>query len=147
MRDHSSWAPCGIEMLIRSIFKCWFWISLHQGMLSILCFRIQDYMLSLMNEVDPCLLFLLCVLYEMQNQILQYYIFLMWLANFSKVISNHLAFTRLIFVGKEFWQTCQVRFFIFAGTFKFQLFFPKGFKLSTSEGLGYWDCCLFCKNM
>ena len=28
-------------------------------------------MLSLMNEVDPCLLLLLCVLYEMQNQIFQ----------------------------------------------------------------------------
>ena len=35
-------------------------------MLSILCSRIQDYMLSLMNEVNPCLLLPLCVLYEMQ---------------------------------------------------------------------------------
>ena len=29
-------------------------------------------MLSLMNVVDPCLLRLLCVLYEMQNQIFQH---------------------------------------------------------------------------
>ena len=29
-------------------------------------------MLSLMNVVDPCLLRLLCVLYEMQNRILQH---------------------------------------------------------------------------
>ena len=43
-------------------------------MLSILCSRIQDYMLSLMNELDPCLLLPLCVLYEMQNQIFQHLI-------------------------------------------------------------------------
>ena len=42
-------------------------------MLSILCSRIQDYMLSLMNEVDLWLLLLLCVLYEMQNQIFQHH--------------------------------------------------------------------------
>jgi len=71
LRDHSSRVPCGIEMLIRGILKSCFWISFHQGMLSILCFRIQSYMLSLMNEVDPYLLLLLCVLYEMQNQIFQ----------------------------------------------------------------------------
>ena len=58
-------------MKIKGILKSWFWISLHQGMLSIICSRIQGYMLSLMNEVDPCLLLLLCVLYEMQNQIFQ----------------------------------------------------------------------------
>ena len=58
-------------MLIKGILKSWFWISLHQGTLSILCSRIQGYMLSLMNEVDPCLLLLLYVLYEMQNQIFQ----------------------------------------------------------------------------
>ena len=40
-------------------------------MLSILCSRIQGYMLSLMNEVDLGLLLPLCVLYEMQNQIFQ----------------------------------------------------------------------------
>ena len=40
-------------------------------MLSIFCSRIQGYMLSLMNEVDLCLLLSLCVLYEIQNQIFQ----------------------------------------------------------------------------
>ena len=71
LRDHSSWAPCGIEMKIKGILKSWFWISQHQGTLSILCSRIQGYMLSLMNEVNPWLLLLLCVLYEMQNYIFQ----------------------------------------------------------------------------
>ena len=47
-------------------------MSLQQGTLSILCSRIQGYMLSLMNEVDPCLLLPLCVLYEMQNQFFQH---------------------------------------------------------------------------
>ena len=28
-------------------------------------------MLSIMNEIDPCLLLLLCILYEIQNQIYQ----------------------------------------------------------------------------
>ena len=41
-------------MLIKGILKSWFWISLHQGTLSIFCSRIQGYMLSLMNEVNPC---------------------------------------------------------------------------------------------
>ena len=59
-------------MMIKGILKSWFWISPHQGMLSILCSRIQDYMLSLMNEVDLCLLLLLCVLHDMQNQIFQH---------------------------------------------------------------------------
>ena len=71
LRDHTSWAPCGIEMKIKDILKSWFWISLHQGTLSILCSKIQGYMLSLMNEVYPCLLLSLCALYEMQNQIFQ----------------------------------------------------------------------------
>ena len=71
LRDHTSWAPYGIEMKIKGILKYWFWISLYQGTLSILCSRIQGYMLSLMNEADPCLLLLLCILYEMQNQIYQ----------------------------------------------------------------------------
>ena len=34
--------------------QVFFWISLHQGTLSVLCFRIQGYMFSLMNEVDSC---------------------------------------------------------------------------------------------
>ena len=71
LRDHTSWAPCGIRMKIRGILKSWFWFSLHQGMLSILCSKIQGYMLSFMNEVDLWLLLPLCVLYEMQNQIFQ----------------------------------------------------------------------------
>ena len=71
LRDHSSWAPCGIEMKIKGILKSWFWISQHQGTLSFLCSRIQGYMLSLMNEVNPWLLLPLCVLYEMQNYIFQ----------------------------------------------------------------------------
>ena len=71
-REHPYWAPCGIEMKIKGIFKSWFWISLHQGMLSILYSRIQGYILSFMNEVDPCLLLPRCVLYEMQNQIFQH---------------------------------------------------------------------------
>ena len=72
LRDHTSWAPCGIEMKVKGILKSWFWISLHQGTLFILCSRIQGYMLSLMNKVDLCLLLPLCVLYEMQNQIFQH---------------------------------------------------------------------------
>ena len=71
LRDHTSWAQCGIEMKIKGILKFWFWFSLHQGMLFILCSRIQGCMLSLMNKVDPWLLLPLCVLYEMQNQIFQ----------------------------------------------------------------------------
>ena len=55
LRDHTSWAPCGIEIKIKGVLKSWFWISLHQGTLSILCSRIQGYKLSIMNEVDPCL--------------------------------------------------------------------------------------------
>ena len=58
-------------MLIRGILKSYFLISLHQGTLSILCSIIQGYMLSLMNEVDPCSLLPLRVLYEMKNQIFQ----------------------------------------------------------------------------
>ena len=41
-------------------------------MLSILCSRIQGYMLSLLNEVDPWLLLPLRIFYEMQNQIFQH---------------------------------------------------------------------------
>ena len=87
LRDHSSRAPCEIEMLIRGILKSWFWISLHQGTLSILCFRIQGYMLSLMNKIDSYLLLPLCV--EMQNHIFQHLVlewssisclYIMWLS-------------------------------------------------------------------
>ena len=57
LRDHSSWAPCGIGMkiegILKSFFFIFFFILLHQGMLSLPYSRIQDYMLSLMNEVDP----------------------------------------------------------------------------------------------
>ena len=72
LRDHFSRVPCGIGILIRGILKSCFWISLHQGTLSILCSKIQGYMLSIMNEVDLWLLLLLCVLYEIQNQIFQH---------------------------------------------------------------------------
>ena len=72
LRDHTSWAACGIEMKIKGILKFWLWISLHQGTLSILYSRIQGYMLSFMNKVDPCLLLPLCVLYDIQNQIFQH---------------------------------------------------------------------------
>ena len=71
LRDHTSWAPCRIEMKIKGILKFWFWFSRHQGTLSTLCSRIQSYMLSFMNEVDLWLLLPLCVLYEIQNQIFQ----------------------------------------------------------------------------
>ena len=57
LRDHSSWATCGIGMKIEGILKFCFWILLPQGTFSLLCSRIQDYMLSLMNEVDPCVTF------------------------------------------------------------------------------------------
>ena len=58
-------------MMIKGILKSWCWISQYQGTFSILCSRIQGYMLSLLNEVDSYLLLLLCVLYDMQNQFLQ----------------------------------------------------------------------------
>ena len=54
MRDHLSWELCGIGMKIEGIPKSCFWILLHQDTLSVFCSRIQGYMLSLMNEVDPC---------------------------------------------------------------------------------------------
>ena len=41
-------------MKMEGILKSCFWISLHQVTLSLLYSRIQGYMLSLMNEVDPC---------------------------------------------------------------------------------------------
>ena len=71
LRDHTFWASCGIEMKIKGILKSWFWSFLHQGTLFILCSKIQGYLLSLMNEVDPWLLLSLYILYEMQNQIFQ----------------------------------------------------------------------------
>ena len=58
MRDHTSLAQCKIEMKIVGLLRiqsisC-FWFLLNQGKLSILCSRIQDCMLSLMNKIDPC---------------------------------------------------------------------------------------------
>ena len=44
-------------MKIEGILKSCFWILLHQGMLSLLYSRIQGYILSFMNEVDPCVAF------------------------------------------------------------------------------------------
>ena len=41
-------------MKIEGILKSCFLILLHQGTLSFLCSKIQGYMLSLMNKVDPC---------------------------------------------------------------------------------------------
>ena len=58
---------CWLEVFSSLVF----WISLHQGTLFILCSKIQGYLLSLMNEVDPWLLLPLCILYDMQNQIFQ----------------------------------------------------------------------------
>ena len=40
-------------MEIEGILKSCIWILLHQGMFSLLHSKIQGYMLSLMNEVDP----------------------------------------------------------------------------------------------
>ena len=40
-------------MEIEGILKSCLWILLHQGMFSLLHSKIQGYMLSLMNEVDP----------------------------------------------------------------------------------------------
>ena len=58
---------CWLEVFLILVF----WILLHQGTHSILCSRIQGYILSFMNEVDPCLMLPLYVLYGMQNQIFQ----------------------------------------------------------------------------
>ena len=55
LKNHSFWEPCGIGMKIKSILKCWFWIPLHKGTFSLLCSKIQGYMLSLMNEINPCI--------------------------------------------------------------------------------------------
>ena len=41
-------------MKVEDILKSYLHISLHQGTLFVLCSRTQCYMLSLMNEVDPC---------------------------------------------------------------------------------------------
>ena len=50
-----------MELELRfKVFSSLFWISLHQGTLSVLCSRIQGHMLSLMNEVDPCIAFTTC---------------------------------------------------------------------------------------
>jgi len=60
-------------MLIKGILKSYFLISLHQGMLSIFYFRIQDYMLSLINEVDSCLLLPLCFVRDTKLLFLTYF--------------------------------------------------------------------------
>ena len=65
LRDHLSWAPCGIGIKIESILKSFFLlILLHQCRLSLLYSRIQDYMLSLMNEVNPCAAFVVGFVWE-----------------------------------------------------------------------------------
>ena len=88
LRDHSSRAPYGIGVLIRGILKSYFWISLHQGMLFILCSRIQGYMLSLMNKVDSYLLLLLHVLYVIQNQFFQHHLFWNSLPRYCSTFEN-----------------------------------------------------------
>ena len=58
LRDHTSWALCGIGMKIKGILKSCFWISLHQGTPSCSLFlKLRNSMLSHMNEVDPCVAF------------------------------------------------------------------------------------------
>ena len=50
-----------IEGLLKILSTSCFLFSLHQGTLSILSFlRIQNYMLSLMNEINPCITFTTC---------------------------------------------------------------------------------------
>ena len=44
LRDHTSWAPCGIEMKIKGILKSRFWNALHQGTHPFLYSRIHGYM-------------------------------------------------------------------------------------------------------
>ena len=50
-------------MMIKGILKSWCWISQYQGTFSILCSRIQCYILSLMNEVirDFCFSYVFCM--------------------------------------------------------------------------------------
>ena len=68
MRDYTSWAPCGIvikiEGFLKILFAYYFLFSLHQGTLSILCSRIQSCMLSLMNEVNPCVASVACFVWD-----------------------------------------------------------------------------------
>ena len=45
-------------------------------------------MLSIMNEIDPYLLLLLCVLYEIQNQIYQQYLHAHILALFAYALET-----------------------------------------------------------
>ena len=54
-------------------------------------------MLSIMNEIDPCLLLPLCVLYEIQNQIYQQISDLMFIAKsiFTQKVCNYTIFADL----------------------------------------------------
>jgi len=47
-------------MKIEGYLKSCFLILLHKVTLSVLCSRIQGYMLSLVNEVDPCVTSTVC---------------------------------------------------------------------------------------
>ena len=46
------------------ILKSCFLILLHQGTFSLLCSRIQGYLLSLMNKVDPCVASATCFVWN-----------------------------------------------------------------------------------
>ena len=64
MIERSHFLDTGIDMKIegplRIISISCFLFSLHQGMFSILCSRIQSCMLSLINGVDPYIAFAAC---------------------------------------------------------------------------------------
>ena len=64
LRDHTSWASCEIGMKIKGLLKPCFWISRHQATLSLLYFRIQGYMLSLINKVNSCVAFTTCFIWD-----------------------------------------------------------------------------------
>ena len=64
LRDHSSWIPCEIGMKIECILKSCFLISLHQRTLSVLCSRIQGYILSLINEIDHYIASTACFVWD-----------------------------------------------------------------------------------
>ena len=64
LKDHSSWALCGIGMKIKGFLNPCFLFSLHQGTFFVLYSRTQGYMLSLMNEVDPCVASTACFVWD-----------------------------------------------------------------------------------